>query len=451
MRVGKRIGLRAGAAMAALLAGPAFAQESHTVTADVSGMRSGAGTVRANLCDNETMFCATYQASAPASPDGAELVFTGVAPGRYALVAFHDENGDGQPQIPPEGYAYGNGAGYPPSFDAASILVEGDAQTRLDMTYITGAAAMGVAPTGSTGAPAPDGVIKVDVREGGLYGEFYLPEGASAPLPALILLGGSEGGIDTISAMAPSFALEGYAVLALAYWGEIGLPQTLEEIPLEYFDVAVEWLKAQPGVQTDAIGVMGWSRGSEAALLLGARNPDIRAVGAIAPSGVVWQGLDFADPMNMGPAWTAAGEPLPFMTPDAGLYVPGGAMKPMFDSAMIQAGAHPEAEIPVERINGPVLLISGGDDAMWPSAAFADRITARLEREGFPHAVENLVYPEAGHVVFVGAPDGMMARSTGTMQSPMFGGSAAANAAAWADNWPRTLAFFETALKGDGE
>jgi hypothetical protein len=442
--------LRAGAAMAAALAAPALAQQGHVVTVDVSGVRSDAGTVRANLCDNETMFCATYQASAAASTDGAELIFAGVAPGRYALVAFHDENGDGQAQIPPEGYAYGNGAGYPPAFDAASILVEGDAQARLDMTYIAGAAAMGLAPAGSTGAPAPDGVAKVDVRENGLYGAFYRPQ-TQDRVPAIILLGGSEGGIDTISAMATSFAQAGYGALALAYWGEVGLPQTLEAIPLEYFDAAVDWLQGRPGVQADSIGVMGWSRGSEAALLLGARNPAIKAVGAIAPSGIVWSGLDFADFVNVEAAWTADGAPLPFMTTDAALYVPGGAMTPMFEAAIAQADARPETEIPVERINGPVLLISGGDDALWPSATFAQRIQDRLKDAAFPHAVESLVYPEAGHVVFVGAPDGMMARTMGSMQNPMMGGSLEADAAAWADNWPRTLAFFEAALKEGGQ
>jgi hypothetical protein len=32
----------------------------------------------------------------------------------------------------------------------------------------------------------------------------------------------------------------------------------------------------------------------------------------------------------------------------------------------------------------------------------------------------------------------------------MLGGSAQADAAAWADDWPKVLAFFHQALKGDG-
>jgi dienelactone hydrolase/uncharacterized protein (DUF2141 family) len=445
--------LSAGAAFAAMIAGPVFAQETYTVTVTVEGVRSDAGSVMATLCGNpQSPFCSDHAAFAPSVTGETVLTFTRVPAGRYALGAFHDENGDGQTQIPPEGFAFGNGATFPPSFEASSIEVMGDTTAPLTLTYIGGAAALGVTSGGSHGAPAPDGVERIDVREDDLYGELYLPESAE-DLPGLILLGGSEGGIDVISSMAPSFAQQGYAVLALAYWGEQGLPQTLENIPLEYFDAALDWLRAQPRVDRDSIGALGWSRGSEAALLLAARNPELGAVAAIAPSGIVWQGLDYADMANADPAWFAGGEALPFMSTDPAAfetYTPGAPMTPIFIEALARADAHVDAQIPVERIAGPVLLISGGDDGLWPSAMMAERIVARLEAAGFAHDVQNLVYPEAGHTVFVGAPDGMMARSVGVTNA-MMGGSDAANAMAWADNWPRALEFFDRALKGSGQ
>ena len=54
--------------------------------------------------------------------------------------------------------------------------------------------------------------------------------------------------------------------------------------------------------------------------------------------------------------------------------------------------AEEAATIPVERIDGPVLLISGGDDAMWPSALMAGKVAARLAAHHHPYPVENLVY-----------------------------------------------------------
>src|SRR5690606_15583386 len=96
-RISARMVLAAGASLAALLGAAASAQEGgHTVTVTAEGLRSDAGTVMAVLCDNASIFCATYSAVAEPSPEGSLLVFAGVAPGRYVFAAFHDENGDGQ-------------------------------------------------------------------------------------------------------------------------------------------------------------------------------------------------------------------------------------------------------------------------------------------------------------------------------------------------------------------
>ena len=52
------------------------------------------------------------------------------------------------------------------------------------------------------------------------------------------------------------------------------------------------------------------------------------------------------------------------------------------------------AAIPVENIRCPVLLISGGDDQMWPSEIYADQI---FERMGDDYDVGHWSYLEAGH------------------------------------------------------
>jgi hypothetical protein len=259
-------------------------------------------------------------------------------------------------------------------------------------------------------------------------------------------MGGSEGGLDIISGMAADFARQGYAALALAYWRAPGLPQTLELIPLEYFDRAVAWLEARPDVDPKAIGAIGWSRGSEAALLLASRNPDVRAVVAVAPSGIVWQGINYANGSSQG-AWTVGGKPLPFVHPLAAAYRPDSPLKAVFLGAMAEADQHPETAIPIERIHGPILFLSGDDDQLWPSGLMAERMMARLKAHRFGYSYAHLSYQGAGHVVFVGAPDGAMARAMGK-PSPMLGGSAEGDAKAWADDWPKVLAFYGKALKG---
>ncbi|MBE2224708.1 MAG: acyl-CoA thioesterase/BAAT N-terminal domain-containing protein, partial [Anaerolineae bacterium] len=105
------------------------------------------------------------------------------------------------------------------------------------------------------------------LTEEGLVGYLFTPA-AEGTYPALLILGGSGGGID--SAKAAMLASHGYVTLALDYFGEPPLPVELSEIPLEYFKTAIDWLQAQENVDADKIGVVGTSRGGELALLLGA-------------------------------------------------------------------------------------------------------------------------------------------------------------------------------------
>ena len=65
----------------------------------------------------------------------------------------------------------------------------------------------------------------------GLVGTLFCPN-TSGPHPAVITLGGMGGGLREGGAEA--LASEGFAALALAYFGLEGLPRELVEIPLEY-------------------------------------------------------------------------------------------------------------------------------------------------------------------------------------------------------------------------
>jgi dienelactone hydrolase len=103
---------------------------------------------------------------------------------------------------------------------------------------------------------------------------------------------GSEGGFRWAGTVAPLLACHGYAALALAYFdyqGMEGLPTSLMEIPLEYFERAIAWMGKQPQVNRDKLAVVGISKGGELALLLGSTFPEIKSVVAYVPSGVVWQ------------------------------------------------------------------------------------------------------------------------------------------------------------------
>jgi dienelactone hydrolase/uncharacterized protein (DUF2141 family) len=416
------------------------------LTLRVEEVGSSQGQILASLCDDPKQpfpgACHAYVAKAPAQAGTTELVFRNVAPGTYALQVTHDENGNGRPDFPKESFAFGNDAPFPPGFDGAAIKVSGDTSTHVRLVHML-SNGYGVA---TRGVPPLPGVTKTDVRDNGLYGELYVPT-HTTKLPLLIAIGGSEGGLDIMSGFAQAFTQHGYAVLALAWWKEPGLPQTIENVPLEYFDRAIAWGKAQADFAPGHIGMMGWSRGAEAALLVAARNRDVSSVIAIAPTSIVWAGLDFANPGASKPAWTVAGTPLPWVTPER--VRPGAPFAEMFLAALTKADAQPDTAIPAEKINGSLLLLSGSDDRLWPSNLMAERLMARLRDHRFPHIYEHKNYDGAGHSVFVGDP-ALSQRSDSASVEAFMGGSADANNAARADSWLRILRFLDTTLKPKG-
>lgn len=123
-----------GAAALALLA-PAFASAAD-LTVRIEGVRSADGDIRVALhrradgVDFPDSAGILKAAMRPAGKAG-DLVFAGLAPGDYAIAAFHDEDRDGDLNtnllgMPTEGYGFSNearGTFGPPGFDAAAFTI----------------------------------------------------------------------------------------------------------------------------------------------------------------------------------------------------------------------------------------------------------------------------------------------------------------------------------------
>ena len=309
----------------------------------------------------------------------------------------------------------------------------------------------GSAPLATAAQPTPDApsdvavalaLAPIHVQENGLVADFYRPPHAPGRLPAIVLLGGSEGGLNPgMAAFAQLLAARGYAVLQLAYFGAPGLPDKLELVPLEYFGKAIDWLQARPDVDPNRIGLEGGSIGGEVALVVAAHDPRIKAVVAALPSSVVWPGIDPQNP-NAPSTFTLAGKPLPDLP-----YGWTGSFKGVFAlyaDGLKALDQHPDAIIPVERINGPVMLVCGKSDGLWPSCPMSEQVAARLKATGFAHPVQLHEYDDAGHFSF-----GPPVPETNPFYAKLggLGGSPAGNDAARKDDWPRSLAFLDDALK----
>ncbi len=287
-------------------------------------------------------------------------------------------------------------------------------------------------------ASAPSSAVAaIPVRDHGLVATWY-PPASGRKGPAIIVLGGSEGGEEGGQYLGKSVAKLGYGVLSVAYFGADGLPANLQEVPLEYFDAALAWLAAQPLVDRKRIGIYGISVGAETALVVAARHPEIKAVVAAVPSSVVWQGINMRDYSSVKSTYSLAGKPVAYVP-----YDKSAAFTSILDlyQRSLAKTVTPDAIIPVERIGGSILLLSSKDDKLWPSTMMADQVIARLDSAGFKPFRQHIAYPDAGH--------GAMTPPSGDPKMAALdnlGGTAAGNQAARMDMWPRVVKFFATSL-----
>jgi dienelactone hydrolase len=271
-------------------------------------------------------------------------------------------------------------------------------------------------------------VTRVSVRESNFAGALFLPAHPSDQA-AVVCLTGAAGGLS--EAPAKALAAEGHAALALATHNFPGRQETLRLLPLDQIEQATAWLRLRVEPRRDFVALRGWSRGGEAALLLASLTSSVNAVIAYAPRCYVAleQGKqnNFADPRAVA-AWTWRGSPA---TGDA------------LPTSMLKDPSHQTFEdqfgIAVERIKGPVMLISGEADtglAGTTAGSSCEAAMRRMELFGFRYPHQHLSYPDAGH--FIAGPPPFAGKAEE-------GGSEAGDAAAVADSWPRSLAFLREA------
>jgi dienelactone hydrolase len=361
----------------------------------VTGLRSGeTAEVSATATDYEG---AVWRASGTFAADGdgvVDLVRDAPTAGSYEGV---DGMGLFWSMTPPSGdpdeSAFGPAAG--PSFEVrltASVAARVVAEQALTRVWLSDDAAF----------------RELTLDADGVVGGLYLPPPGAGTRSPVLLIGGSDG--FPMGYQAALLASRGHPALALSYFNAPGLPDAIREIPLEYFAAAARVLAAQPGVRASRVAVLGYSRGTEPALLLAEHYPDL-VHGAVvyAPSSQVDGGFP-----GGGYAWTHRGEPL-----------------------------SPQLDIPLGNVAGPVLAVAGGNDRLWPAEASTVLIMRELAatRDRYPH--DALVYPDAGHGVgtFPFLPIGTVHDHPINGVRIEMGGTRAADQAARRDGWPKVLDF----------
>lgn len=171
------------------------------------------------------------------------------------------------------------------------------------------------------------------------------------------------------------------------------------------------------------------------------RQLHLKAVVSLSGSAISFAGIvPWSDSETLPPAWTYKGQPIPYATPNNPVEIAleclrmsnTGEGNPLLKWYRHLA-SDPEivkmATIPVERIQGPVLFISGQDDGDVPS--FSKIGVNRLAEHNHPYEFIHLDYSGGTHAI--GIP---------YVRVTISGRSAKAVAAASEDSWQNTKEFF---------
>lgn len=303
---------------------------------------------------------------------------------------------------------------------------------------------------------AADGVTREDVSDDTMSAVLFRPAG-QGPHPVVVVLNGSGGGRN--EPRAALYASHGFAALALGYFKCPERPDYISNTPLEYFERALRWVHRTLAPAHGFVALSGQSRGGELVLLLGATFPSlVSAVIGYVPGAVVHGAQNACDPAigRDGPAWLYRGEALPHLWQHnrTATWAPWDDGPPprrhaqALLTALQDADAVERARIRVERIAGPVLLLSASDDGSWPSSLYGRMVAGRLAAHGHRWPVEHLDFDGAGHsIVFPFVPTTQLVYAHPVSgRASTTGGTPPANAHADAASWPAVLRFLRAAV-----
>lgn len=229
------------------------------------------------------------------------------------------------------------------------------------------------------------------------YGKMdtHLYLGDSALQPLIVGFGGGSGGNDWernyLKGKRDSMLARGFAVLAIGYFDTENSPDWLDRISLNAIaDTILSIARRTPSIDTSRIVLLGGSKGGELALNLASRYSCFKGVIALSSPNVTLPAITLATNTS---SWMYNDQEVTYVP--ASLRIIWPALKrDLFTvhSIMLQnKEAVALAEIEVEKINGPILIMSADKDEMIPATKMSQQLVARLVRKNFAHKFEHVI------------------------------------------------------------
>lgn len=229
--------------------------------------------------------------------------------------------------------------------------------------------------------------------------ETLLYLGDSDNQPLIVAFGGAEGGIDWhrnhMKGKRDSLIQKGYAILAIGYFNADGTPRNLDRISLDAISDTIMNIAQNNKINESKIALIGGSKGGELVLNLASRFNQFKAVIAMSTSNVSFPGITLYSNTS---SWTYKGNEVPYVPAPLKIISPAlkGDHFTAFSMMLEDKAAAKNAEIQVENINGPILILSGKDDDQWPATAMSNQIIKRLKKNNFKYFNEHVIL-NGGH------------------------------------------------------
>jgi len=248
---------------------------------------------------------------------------------------------------------------------------------------------------------------KTTIAENGFEGAWYTDD---TPKKRCLIVNITFGGDSMfVKSIAKWLIANDCDALGLTISGSKQTGKNQSEIPIEYVASAVKFLQTKG---YEKIGIMGLSLGASMSLLAAALIPDLSLVISLSGFDRVFEGV-----LGMGTqypsghsSFTWKGEEVPFqpfyLSKDEYITAMKKAKEEhgetygrMLWEDSLKKKVNEDAVIPVENINGSILMLGSATDTCWDTAGAAERIAARLKEKGSGATIRIKTYEHATHFI----------------------------------------------------
>ena len=246
-----------------------------------------------------------------------------------------------------------------------------------------------------------------NMKEHGFVGHLAEPDGGS-DRAVIVIMGGEQSILPGIK-FAERFADYGITGLAVSLFGAEGLPDAPNQIPLDMFIPAVEYLRGKKGAEH--ISVYGQSMGSIFAVLVAQYIGGMDNLIMVSPTHVPFEGTTKDKKSMTGRSVaTFKSEDIPFVRADfsrikaAKYYKHQDAEYKVMGMWIAYHDAYADmveikkAMLHVEKTGSRVLLIAGHEDEAWPAEYSVREIEKNLKEARYNKDVKVIVYSHGSHL-----------------------------------------------------